>query len=136
MESTKTAVDTPIQLPPEVLEECRWHVDTQLVTEKMKESDLMFPTKWGGLRSRSCLDKPFAAVTAACGIKKRITSRAMRRTFQDLSTAAHVAGVVAKAITGHATDAMKIHYSTAQDPAVTRGIASVVDIASRKKKTG
>jgi hypothetical protein len=58
----------------------------------------------------------------------------MRRTFQDLSREAQVEGIVAKAISGHATDAMRLHYSTAQDAEVEQGIARVIDIASRRHK--
>lgn len=131
---TKTDKDQDITLPREVLDVLRWHIETQMVTWQMRESDLLFPTRDGGFRSRSCLDKPFAEVTAACGIDKRITPRALRRTFQDLSRAAKVEGVVAKAISGHATDAMRIHYSTAQTAEVLKGIARVVSIATRRPK--
>ncbi len=131
---TKTARDQEVALPRSVLAVLRWHCDTQMLTWQMRESDLLFPTRDGGFRSRSCLDKPFAAVTAACGLEKRITPRALRRTFQDLSRAAKVEGVVAKAISGHATDAMRVHYSTAQEAEVLEGIDRVVSIASRRPK--
>lgn len=134
MDSTKTGKDQTIKLPPALMDVLTWHIETQLTTWQQKKSELLFPTEEGGFRSRSCLDKPFAAVTAACGIRKRITPRAMRRTFQDLSREAQVEGIVAKAISGHATDAMRLHYSTAQDAEVEQGIARVIDIASRRQK--
>jgi hypothetical protein len=131
---TKTKKDQDIPLPKSVLDVLRWHVDTQMETWQMRKSDLLFPTRDGGFRSRSCLDKPFAAVTKACGIDKRITPKALRRTFQDISREAKVEGVVAKAITGHSTDAMRLLYSTAQDAEVEKGIARVVNIASRRPR--
>jgi len=51
------------------------------------------------------------------------------RTFQDLSREAEVDSVVAKAISGHATDAMRVHYSTASDAEVQIGIAKVINLA-------
>ncbi|MFO0669270.1 MAG: hypothetical protein U0235_06515 [Polyangiaceae bacterium] len=46
---------------------------------------------------------------------------------------------IAKAISGHATDAMREHYSTARDVEVVRGIAKVISLAgvraSRKKRS-
>lgn len=134
MDATKTFNDQEITLPKAVIEILKWHVRTQLVTPKQKASELLFPTDDGGIRSASCLQKPFDVVTAACKIGKTITPRAMRRTFQDLTRAAAVDGIVAKAISGHATDAMRVHYSTAQDAEVERAIGKVIDIAKARAK--
>jgi hypothetical protein len=131
---TKTKRDQRIMLPRTVLEVLKWHRDTQMVTWQMRESELLFPNQDGGFRSRSCLDKPFDKITEAAGIKKQLTPRALRRTFQDLSREAKLEGVVAKAISGHETDAMRILYSTAQTDEVTRGIAKVVGLASKSSK--
>ena len=60
----------------------------------LTESDLLFPSETGGFRSASCLDKPFEEVVTALKLKRRITPRAMRRTFQDLAPAAEVKDVV------------------------------------------
>jgi hypothetical protein len=73
-----------------------------------KESELLFPSEVGGYRSPSSLDKPFAAVAKAIELKKRITPRAMRRSFQDLCRTAEVKDVVARSICGHATEAMHL----------------------------
>ncbi len=128
MVGTKTAKEQKIKLPRVVLDVLAWHMRTQLRTEWQQESDLLFPTDDGGIRTRTCLDKPFRKVTDACGLTKRISPRAMRRTFQDLSRAAHVEGIVAKAISGHATDAMRIHYSTAQTKEVEQGIGRIAEV--------
>jgi hypothetical protein len=65
-----------------------------------------------GFRSRSALDKPFDGVCTELGLRKKITPRAMRRTFNDLARAANIKDVVTKSISGHVTDKMKEHYST------------------------
>jgi integrase len=78
-----------------------------------RESDLLFPALHGGFRARSVLDKRFKAVAGAMGLGKRITPRGMRRTFQDLCRAAAVGDLVTRSISGHATEAMQRHYSTA-----------------------
>jgi hypothetical protein len=46
------------------------------------------------------------------GIKKRLTARFMRRTFQDLGRQARVHDFVVRAISGHATSAMQERYSS------------------------
>lgn len=136
---TKTKRDQTITLPKSVLDVLKWHCDTQMETWQMRESELLFPTRQGGFRSRSCLDKAFAAVTAACKLTKRITPRALRRTFKDLGRVAKLDGVVAKAISGHTTDAMDLLYSTADQAEVLAGIEKVTRIAtgrSGKRKAG
>lgn len=135
MDQTKTKRDQSIRLTPTVIDVLKWHVETQLRTMAQKESELLFPTEEGGIRSRSCLDKPFAAVTKACGIKKTITPRALRRTFKDISREAQLNAVVAKAISGHQTDAMHLLYSTAQEAEIEKGLAKVVSIATRRPPT-
>ena len=50
--------------------------------------------------------KPFAAVATAIGMKKQVTPKAMRRTFQDLACAAEVKDIVTRAIAGHATSSV------------------------------
>lgn len=95
-----------------------------------------FPSREGRLLSRSALQKPFAEVTAACGIAKTITPRAMRRTFQDLMRAAGVDGVVAMAISNHRSDLMRARYSTASTPEVAAAIGKVVSIATARPRAG
>jgi hypothetical protein len=79
-----------------------------------REVDLLFPSLiTGELQSKSALQKPFNNVAKALGLKKRITPKAMRRSFKDIARAAGVEAVVRKAVSGHATDRMEQHYSTA-----------------------
>ncbi|MCX5743062.1 MAG: hypothetical protein NT062_11275 [Proteobacteria bacterium] len=57
----------------------------------------------------------------------------MRRTFQDLAREAKVKDVVARAICGHATQAMQQRYSTVGDPEMRSAIARVIDIATGRR---
>ena len=95
----------------------------------MRDSALLFPSETGSFRARSSRDKPFADVAKAIGLKKRVTPRAMRRTFQDLARAAEVKDVVTRAISGHATESMQRHYSTVSANEQCQGIAEVIELA-------
>ena len=90
MATTKTKIRQRITLPPLLVDILRWHIDTQLTTDAMRQSELLFPAEDGGFRSRSALKKPFVAVAAAIGMTKHVSPKAMRRTFQDLARAAEV----------------------------------------------
>jgi hypothetical protein len=78
-----------------------------------------------GFRSRSCLDKPFADVAKAIKLAYRFTPRGMRRTYQDLARAAGIHDAVTRAISGHATPEMQLHYSTARGAEVRTALAKV-----------
>lgn len=133
METTKTDLHQRLALPPELLDVLRWHVDNVLLPHKMRHSELLFPATTGGFRSRSCLDKPFAAVSKAIALPHRFTPRGMRRTYQDLARAAGVHDAVTRAISGHATPAMQLHYSTARGDEVRTALAQVAGIATGAK---
>ena len=90
---------------------------------------MLFPAEDGRFRTRSALKKPFAAVTEALELKKQVTPRAMRRTFQDLARAAVVKDLVTRAISGHATETMQHHYSTVAAAEKQQAIAKVIDLA-------
>lgn len=57
-----------IHLPEEAVNVLRWHVETQLETAEMKESELLFPALPGGYRSPSVFNKPFDEVSRAIGL--------------------------------------------------------------------
>ena len=134
MVGTKTGGDDEISVPPELIAVLRWHVETQLRPGPQRESELLFPSEVGGYRSPSSLDKPFAIVAKAIGLKKRITPRAMRRSFQDLCRTAEVKDVVARSICGHATEAMQIRYSSVSQQEQQDGLARVIRLMDRKPK--
>ena len=130
METTKTDLHQRLALPTELLDVLRWHVNEILLAKKMRESELLFPAVTGGFRARSCLDKPFAEAAKKIGLKYRFTPRGMRRTYQDLARAAGIHDAVTRAISGHATPAMQLHYSTARGAEVRSALANIAGIAT------
>ena len=139
MNRTKTKRDLEIKVPRLLLDVLKWHVETQLLTTEQKASDLLFPREDGGLRDPKVLRKPFNAVATALHLKKRITPRAMRRSFQDLARSAQVADVVTRSISGHATEQMQRHYSTVSQNEQAEGLAKVLrmmDFRERKTSVG
>jgi hypothetical protein len=125
VQRTKQRTRYTIALPRDVLDVLRWHV-ANLVTDAQRDSDLLFPSEVGGFRTRSVLVKPFAAVLADLGWSKRLTARGMRRTFQDLARAGSVHDVVARSISGHLTETMQRHYSTAAATEQRAALSNVV----------
>ncbi len=133
MATTKTKTRQRITLPTLLVDIVRWHIATQLTTPEQKASELLFPAEDGGFRSRSALKKPFVAVATAVGLKKHLSPKAMRRTFQDLARAAEVKDIVTRAISGHATENMQHHYSTVAADEKTVAIAKVIELAGVRK---
>jgi len=132
METTKTGQHQRLKLPKELMDILRWHVAE--LTPKRGDTDLLFPPRFGdGFMSASALDKPFQEVTAALKeegkLSKKITPRAMRRTFQDLAREAQVRDIVTRAISGHATEQMQRHYSTVNNSEVEEAICKVISLA-------
>jgi integrase len=128
MEMTKTNHDQVIKLPDFVMSVLRWHVDKQLVTRGMERSELLFPSETGGFRHNSALTKPFRAIAKVMGLKKRISPKAMRRSFQDAMREAEVANVVVRSISGHLTEQMQQRYSTARGHEQESAIARIIDL--------
>jgi site-specific recombinase XerD len=137
MNRTKTKKDLEIKVPELLLEVLRWHVQTQLLTDEQKQSDLLFPREDGGLRDPKVLRSPFEHVTKLLSLEKRITPRAMRRSFQDLARSARVDDVVTRSISGHATEQMQRHYSTVSEVEQSEGLAKVLRMMDfRERKSG
>ncbi len=132
MQATKTGLDQYLTLPGDMIDILRWHVDT-LPDGVMHESDLLFPSEVGGYRSPSCLDKPFKEVSRLLGLKKHVTPRAMRRTFQDLARAAEMKDVVTRAVCGHVTAAMTQRYSTVGGAEMQRELGKLISLAGIKE---
>jgi len=146
MVGTKTGTHERVHVPESVLQILREHIALLESPplgrwgkaplwwrEEMAKSDLLFPGRDGGPRSPSCLDKPFAVVSKAIGLKHAITPRAMRRTCNDLQRDAKIDDVVTMSITGHVTDKMRRHYSTAQAQEQRRAIATVIDLVTARR---
>jgi site-specific recombinase XerC len=132
MATTKTKIRQRITLPALLVDILRWHIDTQLETPEQKASELLFPADDGGFRSRSALKKPFVTVATALGLKKHVSPKAMRRTFQDLARAAEVKDIVTRAISGHATETMQHHYSSVGAAEKQTAIAKVIELAGAR----
>jgi NAD(P)-dependent dehydrogenase (short-subunit alcohol dehydrogenase family) len=75
------------------------------------------------VRSPSVLNKPLAEELA---LGKKITQRALRRTFNDLARAAHVSDLVTRSISGHLTERMQHHYSTVNAAEQREALAKVI----------
>ena len=127
MNTTKNKVKLKLPIPGELLEVLRWHCDR--LEGKQAESDLLFPGRFGGLLNTNVLFKPFREAARLAGIKKHLTPRCMRRTYQDLSREANVAGIVTRSISGHLTEEMQNHYSTVTRDEQRDGLAKVISMA-------
>jgi hypothetical protein len=96
-------------------------------------SELLFPSEVGGYRSNSALTKPFKGIAEAMRLKKQISPKAMRRSFQDAMREAQVANVVVRSISGHLTERMQQRYSTAQGHEQEQAIARIVNLTRVKR---
>jgi integrase len=128
MRTTKQKRKYAITLPAEAMAVLRWHVASQLTTAEQEDSDLLFPAVNGKFRSPSVLNKPLDEVALALGLKKKITQRALRRTFNDLARAAHVNDLVTRSISGHLTERMQHHYSTVNGVEQREALAKVISL--------
>ena len=70
------------------------------------------------------------------GLNRKLTARAMRRTYQNLADEAKLRAVAAMAVSGHKSLRMKHLYSTAHEDEMRDGIAKVIDLATRRKALG
>lgn len=128
MNTTKTGQRQRIALPPELMAILHRHAE-ELPAGPQCESELLFPNGKGDLWGPNALSEPFAKVRAALGITKRLTPRAMRRTFQDFARTAKIRDVITRSISGHATPQMQEHYSTPAEVEQRAGLARVIDLA-------
>jgi len=135
VDQTKTGIDQEIPLPPAVVDVLSEHV-ASLPRGKMRECGLLFPSINGDMRARSVLDKPFHHVLEELGWSVRLTPRGMRRTFQDLARAANVHDFVTRAISGHQTERMQRHYSTAQREEMRDAVDRVMSLATARSSQG
>jgi integrase len=123
MNTTKTSLTYKLGLPPEVMNAMKAHAER--LRGSRKRSDLLFPSKRGGLMSRSALDKPFQAISEKIKLRFTLTPRGMRRTYQDVGRAAGIERNVRKAVCGHATDEMSDLYSTVRPDEMRAAVARI-----------
>jgi site-specific recombinase XerD len=132
MRTTKQKRRYAIDLPTDVMAVLRWHIETQLRTPEQQDSDLLFPSVTGGFRTQKVLNKPLAEVATELGIKKTVTQKALRRTFNDLARAAQVNDLVTRSISGHLTEQMQHHYSTVNGNEQREALTKVVRLLDRR----
>lgn len=134
MECTKQGTRYRLMLPRELMDILRWHVE-QLPEGPMRDSDLLFPARSGGYRTSTALAKPFADVSRVMGLNKKISARAMRRTFQDLAREANIDSIVQRSICGHATQEMSELYSTVGQKEIQRAVGKVISMVGYRELT-
>lgn len=133
---TKQGTSYSVQLPPPVIAVLEWHVQTQLVTGKMKHSDLLFPSVHGSWRSPSVLDKPFDEISKRMKLGFRLTPRGLRRTFNDLARRAKVDRSVTRSISGHLTEEMQELYETVGEDETCRALKKMVTLVENSRSPG
>lgn len=155
MDTTKNAEDVTVILPEELRKILAWHEATFLVprnvagtdrpnltASKRAASELLFPSRKGGLQSISTLQKPFETISDAMKketngtFRKLITPKGMRRTNKDILRAAGVRDIVAMALNSHLTPDMHRHYSTVSQHEMNEAVAAVVELASYRVAMG
>lgn len=130
MNCTKTGRRQRIALPPELVAILKQHAE-ELPTSC--ESELLFPGRDGTFLNADVLINPFRRVAGALKLTKRVTPRAMRRTFQDFARAVEIRDVVIRSVSGHLTQAMQEHYSTPAEVEQRSGLARVIDLSGARE---
>ncbi|WP_394836270.1 site-specific integrase [Pendulispora rubella] len=133
MNTTKTGRRDRIHVPAEVMGVLRWHVDTQLTTPEQQASELLFPADDGGCRSEGFLAKVFPKVCRMIGLKKKLTPKGMRRTFNDLSRLVSMDDVIQKSISGWTSPRMRELYSTVHPAEQRESIGRVLRLVQGGK---
>jgi hypothetical protein len=108
----------------------------ELPLGKMRDGELLFPSEAGGFRSQTLLGKPFEDVCKHLKLKKRVTPKGMRRTFQDLARQVGVAGLVQRSICGHLTEEMTERYSSVGQTEVEAALGKVISFAGYAQLSG
>jgi len=135
MKRTKNRQVIIIDLPVSVTEMLQEHVAKLDECAITRTSDLLFPsTRTGRIQSRTTLAKPFAVVASAIGLKKKITPKAMRRSYKDIARAADIPAAVRKGVSGHKTDVMDAHYASPSLAEKSRAVAKVFDLAKARAR--
>jgi hypothetical protein len=75
------------------------------------------------------------AKTLPVDLNKKISARAMRRTFQDLAREANIDSIVQRSICGHATQEMSQLYSTVGQKEIQRAVGKVISISGYRELT-
>ncbi len=123
-----------IDLPVDLADVLRDHIQSLETDAVTRTSNLLFPSRrHGGMLSRTALAKPFEVVRKAMKLTKKLTPKAMRRSFKDVARAAEIPGVVRNKVSGH-TDAMDEHYSSPTRAEKREAVAKVFDLATAREQ--
>lgn len=95
------------------------------------DSGLVFPSDSGGPRFNSLMTKPLRQIAAAAGIKKKLSTKAFRRTYSDLMRLAQVDEIVKLASIGHADSRVSRLYSTVEPAEKQAALARVVALVGQ-----
>lgn len=137
MDTTKTGDDLEVALPDELVDGLAAHIAQLDAHPVASKSEYLFPSlRTGGMVASTALRKPFAAVMKDMGLGRKLTAKAMRRTYQDLADEAQMRAAAAMAVSGHKTPAMKLFYSTPHDDEIRAGVGKVIEIATAQRRAG
>lgn len=145
---TKTKTARAMLLPPEILDVLKQHLAwLKRNGHPGSGAELLFPPMGQHWRTHrrndigaapkgsnkylgaSSFDRPFAAMVHAAGIKRHITPRTFRRTFNDIAReAAGLNNVVTRSLTGHQSIEMQETYSTVDLEEKRAGLAKIISL--------
>jgi hypothetical protein len=135
MDTTKTGDDLELSLPDDLIEVLKDHIAALEADPVCSKSEFLFPSRRSGkMYSKSCLKDPFRTIMKEMGLKRKLTPRGMRRTYQDLADEAKLRAVTTMAVSGHKSQEMKLLYSTAHEDEIREGIGKVIDLATARKR--
>jgi integrase len=109
--TTKTEVKRSVPLAPLLTSVLREHRAGMLATQHPGlASGWVFTDAEGGLLPKCVLRFPLRRALKLAGVRKRVTTHGLRRTFNNLSRQLN-GEIVTRSMTGHVTEAMTEHYS-------------------------
>lgn len=125
---TKTKRERAVPVPAELGALLRAHRSSSL-RERTVTSPLVFATSAGGPRSRTWASKALDRAIASAGVH-RVSLHGLRHTLNNLLRAV-ASSDVQKAITGHASEAMRLHYTHVAADEKRAAVARVIDLVRR-----
>ena len=137
---TKTARRVPLSpLAAEVIAAQLSGIDAAARAESLRRGEIVQPPPWvfpsnvGTPRYGTTLAKPLRRALKAAKIAHRFTPQGLRRTLNDLLSTLAPADVQ-KAITGHSTEAMRLHYAHVRVEARASALAAVAAVVPFPKR--
>jgi integrase len=120
----------PAALAEILKEHRRWLVEKQ---NPGLAAGWVFPSLRGKLKTPNTLAKTWAGCLKKIGMTERFTVHGLRRTFNDLTRRAGADGIVTRALTGHVTEGMTVHYSTVGLDEKRAAVAGVLNLVPLPK---